>query len=517
MIYTFYSYKGGVGRTLALANLAELFYRAGLHVLVIDWDLASPGIENYFPSLNVQNTLGHPGLMDMLLQYKEYMRQELKDTPFALENPSRYLVPVYSDDFCPGSLHLLTAGRRPLGHNSQYTGAMLTFDWQEFYNVWEGELYLNWLREQFEQIADIILIDCRAGISEMGGVCTYHLADVIVMFCSSDQQNLQGTYEMAQKFTSDKVRKVRIKRPVKVMVVPSRIDEQLPKEQLLRLRYEFVSRFTTQNFSADAGLVTHGDAMWSLRIPQISPSVFTDTSLVNLPTNERYEGIYRAYCLLVETLAQQSPSDSAIHKFVKPGIFQEQIFIGQRFNQPFVVKSEHQDEIQLGSLVKTCCEVNLRPTPGYVSKSLNETIRIKEGVLAKVLDGPQVVDDLLWWFIACKTVEGYNVPSWPQKNFRQLPSDHSSDTYKKNDEIVHEVSQIIYGWVAEKTPNGVTQLQKTDTVSLDQDAQFLVDPRYIEIISVTQNFETANDDVHMQKWMNEEINADTTYSSISRC
>src|SRR4051794_39095955 len=49
MIYTFYSYKGGVGRTMALANVAEVFYRAGLRVLMVDWDLESPGLERYFP------------------------------------------------------------------------------------------------------------------------------------------------------------------------------------------------------------------------------------------------------------------------------------------------------------------------------------------------------------------------------------------------------------------------------------------------------------------------------------
>ncbi len=48
MIYTFYSYKGGVGRTMALANVAELFLRQGRRVLMIDWDLEAPGLEQFF-------------------------------------------------------------------------------------------------------------------------------------------------------------------------------------------------------------------------------------------------------------------------------------------------------------------------------------------------------------------------------------------------------------------------------------------------------------------------------------
>jgi MinD-like ATPase involved in chromosome partitioning or flagellar assembly len=48
MIYTFYSYKGGVGRSMALVNIAELFYQNGLNVLMVDFDLEAPGLERYF-------------------------------------------------------------------------------------------------------------------------------------------------------------------------------------------------------------------------------------------------------------------------------------------------------------------------------------------------------------------------------------------------------------------------------------------------------------------------------------
>jgi len=39
MIFTFYSFKGGVGRSMALANVAELLLRRGLNVLMVDFDL----------------------------------------------------------------------------------------------------------------------------------------------------------------------------------------------------------------------------------------------------------------------------------------------------------------------------------------------------------------------------------------------------------------------------------------------------------------------------------------------
>ena len=47
-IITFYSYKGGVGRSMALSNVAALLSKWGKKVLIVDFDLEAPGIENYF-------------------------------------------------------------------------------------------------------------------------------------------------------------------------------------------------------------------------------------------------------------------------------------------------------------------------------------------------------------------------------------------------------------------------------------------------------------------------------------
>src|SRR5215467_8868015 len=50
-IITFYSYKGGVGRSMALANVAVLLARRRKTVLAVDWDLEAPGLPRYFLSL----------------------------------------------------------------------------------------------------------------------------------------------------------------------------------------------------------------------------------------------------------------------------------------------------------------------------------------------------------------------------------------------------------------------------------------------------------------------------------
>ena len=84
MIYTFYSFKGGVGRSMALANVAELLYNLGLKVLLIDFDLEAPGLERYFNSreavVSPDEIEEKRGLIDLLVSYNT-LRQLLQPAP----------------------------------------------------------------------------------------------------------------------------------------------------------------------------------------------------------------------------------------------------------------------------------------------------------------------------------------------------------------------------------------------------------------------------------------------------
>src|SRR5215510_4858347 len=69
-IITFYSYKGGTGRTMALANVAWILASNGLRVLVIDWDLEAPGLHRYLsPFLEDKELTSSPGLIDFLVDF----------------------------------------------------------------------------------------------------------------------------------------------------------------------------------------------------------------------------------------------------------------------------------------------------------------------------------------------------------------------------------------------------------------------------------------------------------------
>ena len=69
-IVTFYSYKGGTGRTMALANVGWILASTGLKVLVIDWDLDSPGLHRYFhPFVDSRFVSATPGVIELINDY----------------------------------------------------------------------------------------------------------------------------------------------------------------------------------------------------------------------------------------------------------------------------------------------------------------------------------------------------------------------------------------------------------------------------------------------------------------
>src|SRR5215211_1822427 len=84
-IITFYSYKGGTGRSMALANCACLLARGAIQtpgerdtpkrVLAIDWDLEAPGLHRYFQSLlrDAPEKLfrTQPGVVDAFVAFDE--------------------------------------------------------------------------------------------------------------------------------------------------------------------------------------------------------------------------------------------------------------------------------------------------------------------------------------------------------------------------------------------------------------------------------------------------------------
>lgn len=174
---TFYSFKGGVGRTLALANVGASLALAGKRVLLVDFDLEAPGLQT-FDSLRVPSD--RPGIVDYVTQYIATLR-----SPNALD----FLQRVKPLPGARGELWVMPSGRQ----DAEYGERFGSIDWQSLYANKSGYLMFEDLKEQWRQYGfDYVLIDSRTGHTDVGGICTRQLADAVVLLFMPNRQNIRG-------------------------------------------------------------------------------------------------------------------------------------------------------------------------------------------------------------------------------------------------------------------------------------------------------------------------------------
>jgi len=198
-IVTFYSFKGGTGRSMALANVAWVLATAGKRVLAIDWDLEAPGLHRYFqPFLTDPHLESSTGVIDFVLDFATTAVSYANDTrsrewymPYA--NLLAHAQPVAWEFPEPGLLDFVPAGRQ----DAAYAARVNSFDWRAFYEQLGGGVLLELVREQLRKRYDYILIDSRTGVSDTSGICTVQMPDELVVCFTLNQQSLRGAAAVA--------------------------------------------------------------------------------------------------------------------------------------------------------------------------------------------------------------------------------------------------------------------------------------------------------------------------------
>jgi cellulose biosynthesis protein BcsQ len=231
-IVTFYSYKGGVGRSMAVANVAYLLaYKYGYRVLVIDWDLEAPGIHRFF---DVPQSEVRTGLINLLCDYKELLKGDPTAIPseklFVLKN---YVTPVLSPDVhVPnenGRISILCAGRQ----DKEYARKVNEFNWEDFYANWNGFGFMEYLKKELQENddIDIVLLDSRTGITDIGGICTLQMPDLVVMLFALNEQNIDGIQTVIEGVLSQATEATGRSVPPKLLLRPARVEKYLEQDQ----------------------------------------------------------------------------------------------------------------------------------------------------------------------------------------------------------------------------------------------------------------------------------------------
>jgi MinD-like ATPase involved in chromosome partitioning or flagellar assembly len=216
-VITFYSYKGGVGRTLSLANIAWILASNGLRVLAIDWDLEAPGLHRFFrPFLDDRAGTATPGVIDLLQEFAVEATADATRGGTASSFDTdvlQYVQPVKWEFPHPGFIDLIGAGRQ----DESYATRVNAFAWQTFHRDLGGAQFLDRLRAALQAEYDYVLIDSRTGISDVNGICTVQLPDTVVVCFTTNPQSLLGCASVAQT--------IRTQRPdLRILPVPMRLE-----------------------------------------------------------------------------------------------------------------------------------------------------------------------------------------------------------------------------------------------------------------------------------------------------
>jgi MinD-like ATPase involved in chromosome partitioning or flagellar assembly len=223
-VTTFYSFKGGVGRTLALVNVGVQLARSGRKVLLVDFDIEAPGIHT-FEKLRPPEP--HCGVVEYVTDFIA-----TRSAPDVRE----YMYGVDGLGEEGGRVWVMPAGRG----GEEYRQRLASINWQGLYNELDGFLFFEDLKAQWAEAIspDYVLIDSRTGHTDVGGICTRQLPDAVVALFFPNEQNMEGLREVVADINAESGRS-RVRRgPVRLHLVMSNVPDLDDEDGILRRRVQ---------------------------------------------------------------------------------------------------------------------------------------------------------------------------------------------------------------------------------------------------------------------------------------
>ena len=220
-VVSFYSFKGGLGRTTALVLAAIQLARQGKRVALIDFDLEAPGLASLF-SLESTELLSRRGVVDYML---DLMTNQYDDQAISLDD---YYFSVESPNLTGsqgGQLYVFpaTAIVDESDKHLNYIDKLSKLNLQ--YGPFEQRYAPDTLIQQVDSKLnpDVILIDTRTGVNDIGGLVFNRYADLAFLFFFGNEQNMFGLETVVAKLPK--------KLPVILVNSPVPVDAEADEQQ----------------------------------------------------------------------------------------------------------------------------------------------------------------------------------------------------------------------------------------------------------------------------------------------
>jgi len=196
IVATFYSLRGGVGRSTALAYTAHLLADRGKKVICVDLDLEAPGLAALFGK---EDEVGEDqGVVRLLLDLEQGARPDM----------SRHLIRVSEAH----DLYCLPAGRP----DADYARRLSLLDPEAWYREDKNPLreLIQRLAEELPFRPDVLLLDARTGITRLSGPLLFDLADLAFVLFFPHPQTRTGTGGLVRALLASRTRRSTEVRPL---------------------------------------------------------------------------------------------------------------------------------------------------------------------------------------------------------------------------------------------------------------------------------------------------------------
>ena len=213
-VVAFYSFKGGVGRTMSLLSVAYTLAQRGRKVVVADWDLQAPGLslmecmwpqDGGMPRLGIleyllalrpeHQTRGDVSIESMLTAPRlidDARHREEPDEKYRMKGDVAF---IPAGDLGEGVEKFIESVKQVDLLNLKTFLADLDGDPRMVFKVFRHQVEqakIPWRGEDQQGSPDYLLVDCRTGITEVGDLLLGDATDFNVIVYGQDAQNLEG-------------------------------------------------------------------------------------------------------------------------------------------------------------------------------------------------------------------------------------------------------------------------------------------------------------------------------------
>lgn len=250
---TFYSYKGGVGRSLALSNIAIRLSELNKKVCVLDFDLEAPGLQFKFGNYTAAKPI-EKGIVDYIDTFTSTheVPKSIRDFSIDLNPANRFFEKI----------QLIPAGNID---NPSYWRKLSCINWSSMFyeeNSKGVQFFLDLKHKiETELQPDILLIDSRTGITDIAGITLKLLADEVVILAANNKENLYGSKKIIKSLVSPENNL--LGKPPKITFILTRLpytdnpnDKVKELNTIERKTIEFKTELSLQDFKI---FIIHSD------------------------------------------------------------------------------------------------------------------------------------------------------------------------------------------------------------------------------------------------------------------